>query len=85
MYTIDIHHKGDEKPTTYVILKKEEADSKNLSYKYWRDANEEEYGISDDDYVAKVISKSIYNTSSVYIRYPYGYTFFNPKYSSTKL
>jgi hypothetical protein len=82
VYTIDIHHKGDERPTTYVILKKEEADNKNLVYKYWREADEGEYGISDDNYVAKVISKSVYKPTSVYVRYPYGYTFFNPKYDS---
>ena len=85
MYTIDIHHKGDEKPTTYLVLRKEEADNKNLSYKYWREANEGEYGISDDNYVAKVISKSVYKPTSVYVRYPYGYTFYNPNYNSTKL
>ena len=85
MYTIDIHHKGDEKPTTYMILNKQEADDKNLAYKYWRDADEGEYGLSDDDYVAKVISKSVYKPSSVYVRYPYGYTFYNPNYTSVKL
>ena len=85
MYTIDIHHKGDEKPTTYVILRKDEADKENLSYKYWREADEGEYGISDDEYVAKVISKSVYKSSSVYVRYPYGYTFYNPRYKSVKL
>ena len=85
MFTIDIHHKGDDSPTTYMILKKEEADKKNLPYKYWREADEGEYGLSDDDYVAKVISKSIYKPTSVYIRYPFGYTFYNPNYKSTKL
>ena len=85
MYTIDIHHKGDNAPTTYKILKKEEADSENIQYRYWREAREGEYGISDDNYVAKVISKSVYNPTSVYIRYPYGYTFFNPKYDSVSL
>ena len=85
MYTIDIHHKGDSSPTTYRILKKEEADNEKLEYKHWRQAEEGEYGISDDNYVAKVISKSVYNPTSVYIRYPYGYTFFNPKYESVSL
>jgi hypothetical protein len=85
MYTINIHHKGDDAPTTYKIYRQKEADNENLEYKHWREAKEGEYGISDDEFVAKVISKSIYNPSSVYIRYPYGYTFFNPKYSSTKL
>ena len=82
MYTIDIHHKGDNNPTTYRILKKEEADNEKLEYKHWRKAEEGEYGISDDNYVAKVISKSVYKPTSIYVRYPYGYTFFNPKYNS---
>ncbi len=85
MYTIDIHHKGDKEPTTYAVLKKEEADEKNLSYKHWREADEGEYGLSDDNYVAKIISKSVYKPTSVYVRYPYGYTFYNPNYTSVRL
>jgi len=85
MYTIDIHHKGDNAPTTYKIFKKEEADSEDIQYRHWREAGEGEYGISDDNYVAKVISKSVYNPTSIYVRYPYGYTFFNPKYESVSL
>ena len=85
MYTIDIHHKGDPKVTTYTIFKKEEAKDKDIDYKYWRDADEGEYGLSDDKYVAKVISKSIYKPTSIYIRFPFGYTFYNPNYSSVKL
>ena len=85
MYTIDIHHKGDDKPTSYIIFREEEATERNIQYKYWRDANEGEYGISDDGYVAKVISKSTYKPTSVYIRYPFGYTFYNPRYTSVKL
>ena len=85
MYTIDIHHKGDDKPTSYVIFREEEANEKNIQYKYWKDAKEGEYGLSDDGYVAKVISKSTYKPTSVYIRYPFGYTFYNPRYNSVKL
>ena len=85
MYTIDIHHKGDNKPTSYKIYNKEEAKSKNINYKYWREADEGEYGLSDDNYVAKVITKSVYKPTSVYIKFPYGYTFYNPNYSSVKL
>ena len=85
MYTIDIHHKGDKSPTTYTIFDKKEADSKEVDYKHWRKANAGEYGLSDDNYVAKVISKSKYKPTSVYIRFPYGYTFYNPKYSSSTL
>ena len=85
MYTIDIHHKGDDKPTSYIIFREKEADEKNIQYKYWKDAKEGEYGLSDDGYVAKVISKSTYKPTSVYIRYPFGYTFYNPRYNSVKL
>lgn len=85
MYTIDIHHKGDKKPTAYKIYRKEEADEKEIEYKEWREAEEGDYALSDDKYVAKVISKSIYKPTSVYIRLPYGYTFYNPNYSSVKL
>jgi len=85
VYTIDIHHKGDKDPTTYKVYRQEEADKDNLPYKYWRKANEGEYGVSDDNYVAKVISKSIYKPTSIYVRFPYGYTFFNPKYDSVRL
>ena len=85
MYTIDIHHKGDKKPTTYTIFRKEEAKDKDIDYKHWREADEGEYGLSDDNYVAKVISRAQYKSSSIYIRFPYGYTFFNPNYNSVKL
>ena len=85
MYTIDIHHKGDNAPTTYTIYKKQEADKQNLEYRHWREAGKGEYGLSDDNIVAKVISKHVYKPTSIYIRYPYGYTFFNPKYSSVLL
>ena len=85
MYTIDIHHKGDKKPTSYKIYNKAEADDKEIKYKEWREAEEGDYVISDDKYVAKVISKSVYKPTSVYIRFPYGYTFYNPRYSSVKL
>ena len=85
MYTIDIHHKGDKEPTSYKIYREEEAKSNNINYKYWRDADEGEYGLSDDKYVAKVISKSIYKPTSIYIRFPFGYTFYNPNYTSVML
>ena len=85
MYTIDIHHKGDPSPTTYSIYTKEEANEKKLKYKYWRKADEGEYALSDDDYVAKVITKCTYKPTSIYIRLAYGYAFFNPNYNSVTL
>ena len=48
-----------------------------------------QYAISDDDYVAKVINRREYpsnhNKDNIYLRFPWGYTFFNPKYASKKL
>jgi len=85
MLTIDIHHKGDKQPTSYKVFDKKEADSNEINYKYWREAHEGEYGLSDDNYVANVISRAQYKPTSVYIRFPYGYTFFNPNYNSSKL
>ena len=85
MYTIEVHHKGDSSATSYFVYKRSEAKDKDIKYKYWRDADEGEYGISDDGYVAKVITRSVYSSSSIYVRYPYGYTFFNPNYATTKL
>ena len=85
MYTIEIHHKGDSSATSYSIYKKSEAKEEGLDYKYWREANEGEYGLSDDGHVAKVITRAVYGPNSIYVRYPYGYTFFNPNYATTKL
>ena len=85
MYTIDIHHKGDNSATSYSIYEESEAKEEGLDYKYWRDANEGEYGLSDDGHVAKVITRAVYGPTSIYVRYPYGYTFFNPNYATTKL
>jgi len=82
MYTINIKHK-DKGLTTYTVYRKEEADEKGIAYKKWQDADKGEYGISDDKYVAKVISRRIYKASNgrknVYLRFPWGYTFYNPK------
>ena len=82
MYTINIKHK-DKGLTTYTVYRKEEADDKGIAYKKWHDADKGEYGISDDKYVAKVISRRIYKASNgrknVYLRFPWGYTFYNPK------
>ena len=73
MYTININHK-DIGLTTYTIYNKQEADDKGIAYKKWQDAYKGEYGISDDEYVAKVISRRIYKASdgrkNVYLRFP---------------
>ena len=89
MYTIDIKHRGDDSATSYKVFRTSEAEEKGLLYKYWRDAEIGDYAVSDDDYVAKVISKREYtdNTgrTNIYIRFPWGYTFFNPSYKSKPL
>ena len=89
MYTINIKHKGDKEPTTYTIYRSEEAKKENIQYKYWKDANTGDYAISDDNYVAKVINRREYDgnrgNSNIYLRFPWGYTFFSPKYPSKKL
>ena len=88
MYTININHK-DQGLVTYKVYRKEEADRDGIKYKYWKDAEEGDYAISDDDYVSKVLKCTTYDAdngrTSVYMRFPWGYTFYNPKYASKKL
>jgi hypothetical protein len=88
LYTINIDHK-DKGLTTYTVYKKEEADKEGIKYVYWKMANMGQYAISDDNYVAKVIKRKEYpsnhNKDNIYLRFPWGYTFFNPKYASKKL
>ena len=88
MYTINIDHK-DKGLTTYTVYRKEEADKQGIEYVYWKLAQVGDYAISDDDYVAKVIKRKKYpsnhNKENVYLRFPWGYTFFNPKYASKQL
>ena len=88
MYTINIDHK-DKGLTTYTVYRKEEADKEGIEYVYWKMANMGQYAISDDNYVAKVINRKEYPSNhdkdNIYLRFPWGYTFFNPKYASKKL
>ena len=88
MYTITINHRdGDTK--TYKIFRKEEAEKEGIDFVYWKDAQKGDYAVSDDDYVAYVINRSEYESNhkikNVYLRFPWGYTFYNPKYSSKQL
>jgi hypothetical protein len=88
MYTINIKHK-DQGMVSYSIYRKEEADKEQIEYKYWKRAKKGDYAISDDDYVSQVIKRTEYEAdtgrTSVYMRFPWGYTFYNPKYNSKKL
>ena len=89
MYSININHKGDQETTTYRIYREEEAQEASIGYKYWKEANAGEYALSDDKYVAMVISRREYPSNhdipNTYLRFPWGYTFFNAKYPSKKL
>ena len=88
MYIVTIHHRGHEEPTDYKIYEKEEMDSQNKRYVYWKEANEGDYALSDDGYCAKVIKKTLYpnNTKNktIYLRVPWGYIMWNPKYPTKK-
>ena len=56
MYTIDIRHK-DIGLVSYRVYRKEEADKEKINYKYWKEAKEGDYAVSDDEYVSQVIKK----------------------------
>ena len=81
MYTITIKHK-DIGSKTYEIYTKEEADEEGLQYNHWRDAGEGEWALSDDNFVSKVIKRKSYKgvdkIDNVYLRFAWGYTFYNP-------
>ena len=89
MYTINIKHKGDTDHTTYTIYRADEAKKHGIEYKYWKDAEKGDYALSDDDFVAKVINRREYadngTGTNIYLRFPWGYTFFSPKYPSKRL
>jgi len=88
MYTITINHKDIGKKI-YEIYTKEEADKENITYSPWKKAKEGEWALSDDGFVSKVIKKRRYGSNheidNVYLRFAWGYTFYNPKYSSKEL
>ena len=71
------------------IYSQKEADDKGFLYIEWRHADEGDYALSDDGYVAKVINKAEYpgnrGFSNIYIRFPWGYTFYNTQYPTRKL
>ena len=87
MYTITINHR-DGNTKTYKIFRKEEAEKEGIDFVYWKEAQKGDYAISDDNYVAYVINRTEYKTKakdSIYFRFPWGYTFYNPKYKTKKL
>jgi len=89
MYQITINHRGGSKPRTYTIYRQEEADKEGLKYVYWKEAQIGDYALSDDKYVAKVINKAVYpgnrGFDNIYMRFPWGYTFYNTQYPTKRL
>ena len=88
MYQIPINHPTGK--IWYSIYTKEEADEQSIPYEYWKDVNQGQYALSDDGVVALVISKKSYphkqtGSDTTYLRFPWGYHMFQPKYKSTKL
>ena len=87
MYKITINHK-DAGPTEYSVFSIREANDKEIKYKHWKEAAEGEYAASDDGYVTRVIKRKTYNAKTKpmdYIRFAWGYTFYNPKYAGKPL
>ena len=87
MYTITIKHK-DVGAKVYDVFSVEEADEKKIPYKHWKEAKEGEYGASDDGYVTQVIKRKQYKPKGKpmdYIRFAWGYTFYNPSYDGKPL
>ena len=89
MYEITINHKNIG-PTQYKIYKEDEATQEGVEFKHWKKAEQGEYGLSDDGYVARVIKRKDYedkvnNKTNTYIRFPWGYNFFNPNGKSRPL
>ena len=87
MYTITIKHK-DVGAKVYDVFSIEEADEKGIDYKHWKEAQQGEYGASDDGYVSQVIKRKTYNNKNKpmdYIRFAWGYTFYNPRYNGKPL
>ena len=88
MYTITIKHK-DIGSKTYEIYTQEEADKERLQYSHWKEAGEGQWALSDDGFVSKVIKRKRYQTDNkidnVYLRFAWGYTFYNPKYKGKEL
>jgi len=89
MYIIKIKHRGDKEETHYPIYKEKEAKERNITYKPWKDADIGDNALSDDGYVANVLSRREYTDNTgrknIYMRFPFGYTFFSPKHKTKPL
>ena len=89
MYIIKIKHRGDKEETHYPIYQKAEAKQRGITYKPWKEATIGDNALTDDKYVATVLSRREYTDNSgrknIYMRFPFGYTFFSPKHKTRPL
>lgn len=88
MREITINHNKPKGKTTYQVYEQEEADELDIGYVPWKDVKTGEYGVTDDGIVAKCIKKSTYKNNnggtSVYVRFPWGYTLYQLKYAENR-
>ena len=87
METISIKHR-DKGLTKYEIYTVKEMDRLGKVYVPWQNAEIGDWAWSDDGYCAKVINRKVYpnnhGQTSTYIRLPWGYFLWNPKYPTIK-
>ena len=57
MYIIKIKHRGDKEETHYPIYQEREAKERNITYKPWKDADAGDNAVTDDKYVATVLTR----------------------------
>ncbi len=86
-YEIHINHPTG--PKDYTIYTKAEADIEGIRYVDWKVAEEGEWCLTSDNYVAEVIKTKDYHTTyhnrvNRYIKCAFGYIMFNLKSSNTK-
>ena len=88
MFVVSIKHRGDDEPTAYEVFEQKEMDAKEKDYTHWKEAEEGDWALSDDGYCAKVLKRKKYPNDrgghSYYIKLPWGYFMWNPKYPTSK-
>jgi hypothetical protein len=88
LFSVTINHK-DTGPTDYTIYLQKEATDEDIDFNHWQDADEGQYALTDDGYVAKIIKKKEYTDiqgrKSFYYRLPFGYIMWDSKYPNKKL
>jgi len=67
------------KEVTYPIYTLADAKDRHLPYKYWKECQAGDFGVSDDDYIAECINVKIYK-NAVEIQFPYGKMWLGDRY-----